>query len=203
MVDRRTGKTGPGTPAPQEFPRRLTGLFVGPGFITPGAVTLAPPDPEALAETGGELPVIVLIPNTFEEMIFHTLILNPSRESSVVIEQTVGAGASGTVTVAIAVTEIDIARFLVEGGDGSISYSIDVQSAGQTAVADHRITGGVRSFARYWEKTGSIIVRFTNNDAVNPALLQLMWESVRLETVKWTAYRDNLRAWSRIIGVEP
>lgn len=203
MVDQRTGLTGPGTPAPQEFPRKLTGLFVGPGFTTPGALALAPPDPEALAESGERIPVIVLIPNSFEEMIFHTLILNPSRESSVVVEQTVAPSATGTVTIAIATTEIDIARFLVEGGDGSISYSVDVQSAGQTAVADHRITGGARSFARYWEKTGQIIVRFTNNDALNPALLQLMWESVRLETVKWTAYRDNLRAWSRIIGVEP
>lgn len=184
-------------------PPRLLPLFLGPGFTTPGQALLGPPSLEAAAAAGERPPVMVLIPNSFDEMIFHTLILNTSRESSVVVEQTVAPSATGTITIAIPATEIDIARFLIEGGDGSISYSVDVQSIGQTAVGTHRITGGQRVFARYWEKTGSIIVTFTNNDAVNAALIQLQWESVRLDSSKWTAYRDNLRAWSRIIGVEP
>lgn len=184
-------------------PPRLLPLFLGPGFTTPGQALLGPPSLEEVAESDGQRPVMVLIPNSFDEMIFHTLILNPSRESSIVVEQTVAPSATGTITVAIPAQEIDISRFLVEGGDGSISYSVDIQSLGQTAVGSHRITGGQRVFARYWEKTGSIIVSFTNNDAVNSALIQLQWESVRLDSSKWTAYRDNLRAWSRIIGVEP
>ena len=203
MVNQKTGDIGPGTPAPQEFPRKLLPAFLGPGFATPGLFAIGPPTIEDIVDSDTPLPVTVLIPNSFEEMLFHTLILNPSRETSVVVEQTVAASATGTVTVAIPATDIDIARTLIEGGDTSISYSVDIQSLGQTAIATHRITGGERNFARFWEKTGSIIVSFTNNDAVNPALLQLQWESVRLDTRKWIAYRDNLRAWSRIIGVEP
>ena len=203
MVNVRTGETGPGTPAPQETPRRVLGLFLGPGFGPPGAANLAPPTTEELAETGEAPPVTALIPNSFEEMLFHSLIVNRSRESSVVVEQTVAAGATGSVTVAIPATQIDIQRFFIEGGDGSISYSIDVQSVGQTAIGTHRITGGRREFARYWEKTGSIIINFTNTDLVNSALLQLVWLSVILDTTKWTVYRDNLIAWSRILGVQP
>lgn len=195
MTSQRSG------PGPRQAPGRVLPLFFGPGFINPTAAVIAPPSPEDLA--GEAPPVFILIPNSFEELLFHTVIVNRSREVSVVVEQTVAAGATGSVTVAIPSGQLDIQRFFIEGGDGAISYSVDIQSSGRTAVADHRIIGGVREFARYWEKTNQVIVNFTNNDAVNPALLQLSWISVQLDTSKWTLYRDNLEAWSRIIGVEP
>ncbi len=203
MVNIQSGRTGPGTPAPREAPGRTTVLPLGPGFVTPGATSIAPPTIEELTEAGLAPPVTVLIPNSFEEMIFHSLIVNRSRESSVIVEQVIAAGATGSVTVAIPAQEIDIQRFFIEGGDGAVSYSIDVQSSGQTAIATHRVTGGRREFARFWEKTGSVIINFTNNDLVNASLLQLIWLSVLLDTTKWALYRDNLIAWSRIIGVEP
>lgn len=194
---------GLGTPAPQSYPRRTLPLFVGPGFVTPEAISLAPPTVEEIIASGETPPIMVLIPNSFREMIFHSILVNRSREASVVVEQAVAAGATGTITVNIPAGVIDIQRFFEEGGDGAISYSVDIQSVGQTAVGSHRITGGEREFARYWEKTGSVIVNFTNNDLINASLIQLTWISVQLDTVKWTVYRDNLEAWSRILGVQP
>ncbi len=194
--------TGPGTPAPHSRTRVIP-LFVGPGFITPEAISLAPPTVEEIVESGAAPPIMVLIPNSFREMIFHSVLVNRSREAPVVVEQSVAAGATGTITVAIPAGVVDIQRWFIEGGDGSISYSVDIQSVGQTAIGTHRITGGEREFARYWEKTGSVIVNFTNNDLVNASLIQLTWISVQLDTSKWTTYRDNLEAWSRILGVQP
>lgn len=143
------------------------------------------------------------IPKTFDELLFAVLMVNRARETHVVVEQTVAAGVTGSTTVSVPANEVDIARFFTEGGDGSISYSVDIQAAGQTAVADHRITGGTREFARFWEKTTQIIINFTNNDLVNPALLQLTWTAVRLDTTKWTRYRDGLIALIELTGIEP
>ncbi|MFQ6029150.1 MAG: hypothetical protein ACE5Q6_16850 [Dehalococcoidia bacterium] len=158
--------------------------------LPPGAEPAAPPEPPA-------------IPRTFDELLFNVIMVNRARETSVVVEQTVAAGASGSTTVSVPANEVDVSRFFVESGDGSISYSIDVQAAGQTAVASHRITGGTREFARYWEKTTQIIIDFVNNDLVNPALLQISWTAVRLETSKWTAYRDGLISLIELLGIEP
>ncbi len=149
-------------------------------------------------------PPLINIPTplTFEELLFTVVMVNRSRETHVIVEQTVAAGVTGTVTVAVPANEVDIQRFIQEGGDGSISYSVDIQAAGQTAIANHRITGGTREFARYWEKTTQVIVDFTNNDAINPALLQLSWIAVRLDTTKWTQYRDGLISLYEMLGIE-
>lgn len=159
-------------------------------LLPPGVEPPPPPEPPA-------------IPRTFDELLFAVLMVNRARETHVVVEQTVAAGVTGSTTVAVPANEVDIARFFIEGGDGSISYNVDIQAAGQTAVADHRITGGTREFARFWEKTTSIIINFTNNDLVNPALLQLSWTAVRLDTTKWTRYRDGLISLIELTGIEP
>ena len=165
-----------------------------------------PPTQEELLPAGVEPPPPPEpppIPKTFDELLFAVLMVNRARETHVVVEQTVAAGVTGSTTVTVPANEVDIARFFTEGGDGSISYSVDIQAAGQTAVADHRITGGTREFARFWEKTTQIIINFTNNDLVNPALLQLTWTAVRLDTTKWTRYRDGLIALIELTGIEP
>jgi hypothetical protein len=143
----------------------------------------------------------ILIPNSFDEMLFHAQILNPSREVSTVVEQTILAGASGSVTVAIPINVVDIARRFREGGDGSVTYRIEVDGAGRNAIADHRITGGEREFARFFEKYNTVTLVFTNNDLVNPALLQVEWISTQIDAVVWLAYRQNLRNWSLLLGV--
>jgi hypothetical protein len=179
--------------------RTITPLFLGPGFAAPGLRLAAPPAAEELEE---ERPIFILIPRSFGQMLFHTIIVSRAREVPVVVEQVVPAGASGTITVGLPAGRFDIQRFFTEAGDGSVSYSIEVQSAGQFAVPSHRVTGGAREFGRYWEKTQQVIIRYTNTDPANAALLQLSWISVQVDTAKWTAYRDNLIAWSKIIGVQ-
>jgi hypothetical protein len=148
-------------------------------------------------------PIIIPIPRNFDELAFTILLVNRARESAIVVEQTVPAGATGSATVVIPANEVDIARFFTEAGDGSISYSIDIQSAGQAAVANHRITGGTREFARFWEKTTQVIINFTNHDPVNPALVQITWSAVRLEISKWLNYRDGLISLIQLLGIEP
>ena len=159
-------------------------------ILPPGVEPPAPPEPPA-------------IPRNFDELIFTIIMVNRARETPVVVEQTIAAGVTGSTTVSVPANEVDIARFFTEGGDGSVSYSVDIQAAGQTAVSDHRITGGTREFARYWEKTTQIIINFTNDDLVNASLLQLTWTAVRLETSKWTAYRDGLISLYQLLGIEP
>ena len=159
----------------------------------------APPAPAP--EAAPLLPVLG-IPRSFDELLFNATLVTPSREVSVVVEQTIAAGASGSTTVSLPANTVDIARTFREGGDGSVSYRIEVDGAGRTAIGDHRVTGGERSFSRYFEKYNQIIVTFTNNDPVNAALLQIEWVSVQLEPVKWQAYRDNVRAWLiEVLGV--
>lgn len=179
-----------------------------PGRIrtAPSTAGAFPPTQEELLPAGVEPPPPPeppAIPKTFDELLFAVLMVNRARETHVVVEQTVAAGVTGSTTVTVPANEVDIARFFTEGGDGSISYSVDIQAAGQTAVADHRITGGTREFARFWEKTTQIIINFTNNDLVNSALLQLTWTAVRLDTTKWTRYRDGLIALIELTGIEP
>ncbi len=188
-------------PRERRFPLRVRrSQFNIDSFPRSGAL---PDEDGVLPEAAAAPAIIVAAPDTFEKMIFHVLIVNRAREASVVVEQTIPAGATGSATVAVTANEVEIQRFFNEGGDGAVSYSIDIQAAGQTAVEDHRITGGQREFARFWEKTTQIIINFTNNDLVNASLLQLSWLSVSLETSKWTNYRDNLIALSSVLGIEP
>ena len=42
----------------------------------------------------------------------------------------------------------------------------------------------------------------TNNDPGSAALLQIEWVSVQVDTTKWLAYRNNIRAWSKLLGVQ-
>ena len=159
----------------------------------------APPVPEA-AEEAPPLPVLG-IPRSFEELIYHAVLVTPAREVSVVVEQAIAPGASGSVTVGIPLAKVDVARTFREGGDGSVSYRIEVDGAGRVAMANHRVTGAERTFGRFFEKYNSVIITFTNNDPANAALLQIEWVSVQLDTAKWTAFRNNMRAWSKLLGV--
>jgi len=156
-----------------------------------------------MAEGPALPPITIPIPQNFDQLVFSIIMVNRARESSIIVEQTVAAGVTGSATVTIPDNEVDIARIFTEAGDGSISYSIDVQSAGQTAVGDHRITGGTREFARYWEKTTQVVINFTNNDLVNSALIQITWTAVRLEISKWLAYRNGLISLIELLGIEP
>ena len=180
-----------------------------PGSVRPaGLHTDSIPAGTLLAEEAAAAgptppPIAIPIPQNFDQLLFTIIMVNRARESSIVVEQTVPAGATGSATVTIPTNEVDIARFFTEAGDGSISYSIDIQSAGQAAVASHRVAGGTREFARYWEKTTQVIVNFTNNDLVNPALIQLTWSAVRLEISKWLNYRDGLISLIELLGIEP
>lgn len=150
----------------------------------------------AAPETSGGNPL------TFEEMGFDPVLVTPSREVSVVIQQTIAAGGSGSVTTTLPTGKVDITRKFREAGDGSVSYRVEVDASGQVAVAEHRITGGERSFGRYWEKSVNIVVHYTNNDLSNTALLQLEWVSAQMDTAKWEAYRDILRARAALLGVQ-
>ena len=143
----------------------------------------------------------ILIPNSFDEMAFHAQLLAPAREVSTVIEQTIAPSGTGTVTVTIPANTVDITRTFREGGDGSVTYRLEIDGAGRNAIVDHRITGGERQFSRFWEKYLTIVAVFTNNDAVNSALLQIEWVSLQLDSVVWLAYRTNLRQWSRLLGI--
>ena len=185
-------------PLQREAPGRVRTAASTTGAFPPTTAEVLPPGVEPPAP-----PRPPAIPRNFDELIFSVIMVNRSRETSIIVEQTVPPGATGSATVLIPANEVDIARFLAEGGDGSISYSIDVQAAGQTAVANHRVTGAAREFARFWEKTTQVIINFTNNDLVNPALLQVSWTAVRLQTSKWTAYRDGLISLIELLGIEP
>ncbi len=163
-------------------------LMGGPPPLEPGAT---PPVPD------------FNVPKTFEEMLFQSTLLDSFREVTVVVEQTIVPSGSGSVTVAIPANFVDIARDFREAGDGSVSYRIEVDGVGRTAIADHRILGSPnRQFARHWEKYSTILVTFTNTDAVNSAILQIEWISHQIDTTKWLAYRDVLKAWARLLGVQ-
>ncbi|MFC1935916.1 hypothetical protein ACFLX9_04095 [Chloroflexota bacterium] len=211
LGDRPSLPVAPGGPAPYQ-PRELTEeeRFPGPeaeptiksASLEAPVVTRvvgAPPVPET-EEAAPPLPVLG-IPRSFEELIYHAVLVTPSREVSVVVEQTIAPGASGSVTVGIPLVKVDIARTFREGGDGSVSYRIEVDGAGRVAIANHRVTGGERTFGRFFEKYNSVIITFTNNDPANSALLQIEWISVQMETAKWAAFRNNMRAWSKLLGV--
>jgi hypothetical protein len=186
-------------PSPQRtFPGRVrTGSAVEGGFPAVAA-------PQDLAPEDVETPLqrFIPVPDTFDKLLYHLVLVNRARETPVMIEQTVAPGATGTVTVVIPANEVDVQRFFDERGDGSINYSIAVLAPGRVAVADHRITAGTHQFARFWEKTTQVIISFTNNDPVNPALLQLSWTAVRLEISKWNRIRDRFIEHSRDLGVE-
>ena len=186
-------------PRERRFPARIRTAGLHTDSIPSGT-----PLPEGAAAEGPVTPPTTIpIPKNFDELIFTVIMVNRARESPIVVEQTVAAGAAGSATVTIPANEVDIARFFTEGGDGSISYSIDIQSAGRTAAASRRITGGTREFARYWEKTTQVIVNFTNNDLVNSALVQITWTAVRLDITKWLNYRDGLISLIELLGIEP
>ena len=191
---------GPVQPTQRRFPGRVrTATSVAGGF--PVAPTLeGAPEPPPAPEPQ---PVQIRVPLSFSELLYTIVFVNRARETPIVVEQTVPAGATGSATVSVPANEVDVQRFFEEGGDGSISYSIDIQAAGQTAIDTHRITGGTREFARFWEKTTQIIINFTNNDLVNSALIQITWIAVRLEIIKWTRYRDLLLPSYELLGIEP
>ncbi|MDO8750935.1 MAG: hypothetical protein Q7K03_07310 [Dehalococcoidia bacterium] len=201
----------PGGPAPFQ-PRELTEAeeFPGPeaqstirtASLESPVVAPAVGAPPPLVEEGAEAPLPTLvIPRTFEELLFHAILVTPSRELPVVVEQVIAPGASGSITVGIPLAKVDVARTFREGGDGSVSYRIEIDGAGRLAVANHRVTGAERQFGRFFEKYNSVIITFTNNDLLNPAFLQVEWISVQMDTAKWTTYRDNIRAWSKLLGV--
>lgn len=170
------------------------GAFGAPGLLPTGA-----PPP-----TNGGTPILpqLLVPNSFEELEFHAILVNSAREVTTVVEQTIAAGATGSTTVTIPARTVDITRAFREAGDGSISYSIEVDGVGRTAMASHRITGHDRSFARYYEKYSTVRIIFTNNDLVNSALLQIEWISLQIDSAKWQLYRNNLQAWSALLGIQ-
>lgn len=199
-----TGTVSPLAPLDAQNPRerRFPGRIRRGHFTADSFPSSEQTEEEALAAAAPPPDIVVPAPDTFEKLAFHILLVNRSREAHVVVEQTIAAGVTGSTTVAIPANQVDIQRFFIEGGDGSVTYSVDVQAAGQTAVASHRITGGQREFARFWEKTTQIIVDFTNNDLVNASLLQLSWLSIQLDTTKWNRYRDNLISLSELLGIE-
>jgi hypothetical protein len=192
-----------GRPAGEEFPGPEAQSTIKEASLeTPVALARALGAPP-VQEGGAEAPLPVLgVPRSFDELVFHAVLLTPSREVSVVVEQTIAPGASGSVTVNIPANRVDVARTFREAGDGSVSYEIEVDGPGRVAVAQHRVTGGERSFARYFEKYGSVTISFTNHDLANPALLQIEWISVQADTTKWLAYRNNVRAWSKLLGIQ-
>lgn len=195
----------------EEHPRTRKGPEVGKASIAllqPSRLLSFPFDPELPLPDGvpGEVttpPLFITAPRTFEELQFAVSLVSVVRETPVVVEQTIAAGATGSITVTIPANEVDIQRFYNEAGDGSVEYSIDVQSAGQTASATHRITGGTREFAHYWEKTVQVIINFTNTDAVNPAIIQIIWTAIRIDIPKWLPYRNNVIALHTQLGIEP
>ena len=195
--ERTTEEEFPGVAADATF--RAPNISPTPG-ITPLAVAGAPPPVEE-----GEPPPVpdFNVPKTFEEMLFQSTLVDSFREVAVVVEQTIVPSGSGSVTVVIPANFVDIARDFREAGDGSVSYRIEVDGVGRTAIADHRILGSPnRQFARHWQKFSSVLITFTNTDAVNPAILQIEWISHQIDTSKWLAYRDVLRAWARLLGVQ-
>jgi hypothetical protein len=183
--------------------RRFPGSVRPAGLHTDSTPAGSPLSEAATVEGPARPPIYIPIPQNFDQLVFSIIMVNRARESSIIVEQTVAAGVTGSATVTIPDNEVDIARIFTEAGDGSISYSIDVQSAGQTAVGDHRITGGTREFARYWEKTTQVVINFTNNDLVNSALIQITWTAVRLEISKWLAYSNGLISLIELLGIEP
>lgn len=193
----RTPFVRPEKDAEEVFPGREADATIrSPTIETPFVPTI----------TAGAIPDVtpvpqILIPNSFDEMAFHAQLLAPAREVSTVIEQTIAPSGTGTVTVTIPINTVDITRTFREGGDGSVTYRLEIDGAGRNAIVDHRITGGERQFSRFWEKYLTIAAVFTNNDAVNSALLQIEWISLQLDSVVWLAYRTNLRQWSRLLGI--
>ena len=156
--ERRAANVGTSKPQPfqpseaeqdiaEENPRTREGPEVGRANIAllqPSRLLSFPFDPGLPSPDGlpGEVeapPLVITAPRTFEELQFAVSLVSIVRETSIVVEQTIAAGATGSVTVAIPANEVDIQRFFQEAGDGSVEYSIDVQSAGQTAVGTHRI----------------------------------------------------------------
>jgi hypothetical protein len=197
MVRRPDGLDAPSRQ--RTFPGRVRmPSAVEGGFPVP-AVEELPPD--VAVEPGPQ--VFIPTPDTFEKLLYHLVLVNRARETPIMVEQVVPAGASGTVTVVIPANEVDVQRSFEERGDGSVNYSVAILAAGRVAVADHRITAGTLVFARYWEKTTQVIISFTNNDPANSALLQLSWTAVRLEISKWNRIRDRFIELSRDLGVEP
>lgn len=188
-------------PRERRAPGRVRTASAVPGAFPP----IPGPDGVDAVDGVGLEPIDISLrwPINFEELLYTIVFVNRARETPIIVEQTVAAGVTGSTTVIIPANEVDVQRFFQEGGDGSISYDVDIQAPGQSAIGSHRITGGAREFARYWEKTTQVIINFTNNDLVNSALLQLSWTAVRLETSKWTRYRDVLIAAYTNLGIEP
>lgn len=195
----RTPFVRPERDAEDVFPgREATETIRSPTIETPFVPTVTA---GAVPEEGPAPLPQILIPNSFDEMAFHAQLLAPAREVSTVIEQTIAPSGTGTVTVTIPINTVDITRTFREGGDGSVTYRLEIDGAGRNAIVDHRITGGERQFSRFWEKYLTVAAVFTNNDAVNSALLQIEWISLQLNSVVWLAYRTNLRQWSRLLGI--
>lgn len=203
----RTGGVPPFVrPEKEEFPGvEAESTIRAPDIrATPGVAPVSLLGAPAPVEPGGAPPLPDFnVPKTFEEMLFQSTLLDSFREVSIVVEQTIVPSGTGSVTVLIPANFVDISRDFREAGDGSVTYRIEVDGVGRTAVADHRILGSPnRKFARHWEKYTSILITFTNNDAVNSAILQVEWISHQIDTTKWLAYRDVLRAWARLLGVQ-
>lgn len=188
-------------PIQRRFPGRIRTAPSVPGAFppVPGPDGFDPDDGDGLAP----LPISLRWPINFDELLYTIVFVNRARETPIIVEQVVAPGVTGSTTVLVPANEVDVQRFFTEGGDGSISYDIDIQAPGQSAIGTHRITGGGREFARYWEKTTQIIINFTNNDLINPGLLQISWTAIRLETVKWTRYRDILIGAYQTLGIDP
>lgn len=182
----------PGREAPATIKTARGGVSVGVEPTTGAAPE--PESPEALPTLN--------IPTSFDELLYHAVLVNTGREVPIIVEQTIAAGASGSTTVSIPANLVDVARRFREGGDGAVTYRIEIDGVGREAIPDHRVTGADREFARYYEKYNTVTIVFTNNDAVNASILQIEWISVQIDTTKWLKYRDNLVGWSLLLGIE-
>lgn len=206
---------------PQRLPPTPPLPGVGGDIEKPYVPPIAPPSPFAetvprvfeaertaplTTTTGLALPEagtrpVIGIPRNWQEVEYWIALMNPARELSVILEQAIAPSATGSVSASIPSNTVDVARFFREGGDGSVTYNIEIDGVGRRAIADHRITGGERVFARYFEKYSTVTVNFTNNDAVNTALVQIEWISLQLESSDWLGFRDYLRTWGAFIGI--
>lgn len=186
----------------QEFPGPEAQPTIKTASVDTPVVQSQTGAPPASSTSGDPIIPVLGIPRTFEELMYFITLVTPAREVTTIVEQTIAAGGSGSVTVSIPDNTVDVQRFFREGGDGSVSYRIEVDGTGRDAIDDHRVTGANREFARYFEKYQTVRIVFTNNDPANSALLQIEWISLQIDINKWTALRDAQRAWGKLLGVQ-
>jgi hypothetical protein len=128
-------------------------------------------------------------------------ILYPESDVHIAIDETLAAGYSGTMELALPAGVICCQRYGLEWGDPEVKLRsrIDVDDAAHEAAALHSVPPSPTWFeyARFWVKREKLFLYRENTDAANPRTYHLSIYAVMPQAVDWDAWKPVIDDFAR------